>query len=116
MHPGRIINPSDPHDAKPGQPHGGITVDPGHKAIGSTLGQKPSSPKDHTTPARVEFGHLPKNTMPCDGVNVRDKGEVVEVCIELALLDQRPKGYDVSASTSIHLVCVFDVDHLIGVP
>ena len=48
-------------------------------------------------PAKIVFGIMPKNTVPCDGIMVRDKGDVVDLCIKAELLEQRPKNYHVSS-------------------
>ena len=91
-----LITSDDPHNPNSDQSHGGITVDGGHKALDSTLGQSPKGTNDRTRPARIEFGHLPQNTIPCDGLMVRDKGDVVDLCVEAVMFDKRPNGYDVS--------------------
>ena len=46
-------------------------------------------------PAKIVFGNMPKNTVPCDGIMVRDKGDVVDMCMKAELLEQRPKNYHV---------------------
>jgi hypothetical protein len=46
-------------------------------------------------PAKINFGNMPKNTVPCDGIMVRDKGDVVDMCMKAELLEQRPKNYHV---------------------
>jgi hypothetical protein len=46
-------------------------------------------------PAKIVFGDMPKNTVPCDGLMVRDKGDVVDMCMKAELLEQRPKNYHV---------------------
>jgi len=51
--------------------------------------------KDDSQPAKIEFGKLPKNTVPCDGIMVRDSGDVVDMCMEAHLLEDRPKNYHV---------------------
>jgi len=52
-------------------------------------------------PAKIVFGNMPKNTVPCDGIMVRDKGDVVDLCIKAELLEQRPKNYHVSSSLNL---------------
>ena len=49
-------------------------------------------------PAKIVFGNMPKNTVPCDGLMVRDKGDVVDLCMKAELLEQRPKNYHVCPS------------------
>jgi hypothetical protein len=46
-------------------------------------------------PAKINFGNMPKNTVPCDGIMARDKGDVVDMCMKAELLEQRPKNYHV---------------------
>jgi hypothetical protein len=46
-------------------------------------------------PAKINFGNMPKNTVPCDGIMVRDKGDIVDMCMKAELLESRPKNYQV---------------------
>ena len=54
-----------------------------------------STGKDASKPAKVDFGHMPKHTVPCDGIMVRDNGDIVDICIKAELLESRPKNHQV---------------------
>jgi hypothetical protein len=79
-------------------------LDVANPAVLPGLGRKPvvaigkpgtaSNPNSNSAskPAKVDFGHMPKNTVPCDGLMVRETGDLVEMCIKAEMFDQRPKN------------------------
>jgi hypothetical protein len=79
-----------------------VHLDVANPAVLPGLGRKPvvaigktgtaSNSNSASMPAKVDFGHMPKNTVPCDGLMVRETGDLVEMCIKAEMFDQRPKN------------------------